>query len=93
MNSYYIYYKVPAQAEAQLKPAVEDLQRSLAAKSGVRGRLLRRRDKTDTWMEIYEDVGDPDAFESLLGSELKRVRFAELLGPDSPRRTEVFQSF
>jgi hypothetical protein len=91
MSSYYIYYKVPGDVAAKLKPAVEDLQRSLEGKTGVIGRLLCRKDKPDTWMEIYEDVPDPAGFEAALGSELQRVRFAELLGSESARRTEVFQ--
>src|SRR4051812_42339236 len=64
--SYYIYYKVPAQLAAQLRPVVQELQRSMAAKTGVRGKLLCRRDKAETWMEVYEDVVDAVGFEAVL---------------------------
>ena len=41
-TSYYIYYKVPPAREAQLKPAVEELQRLLAVRTGVKGRQIGR---------------------------------------------------
>jgi hypothetical protein len=88
--SYYIYYRVAPQLAGRVRPAVEELQRSLAAKAGVKGRLLCRRDKPETWMEIYENVADGDGFEAALGAELDRLRLAEMLGPGA-RRTEVFR--
>ena len=91
MTSYYIYYKVaPARADAE-RAAVTEMQRTLAGRTGITGRLLCRRDKPDTWMEIYENVSDGDAFEAALGSELGRLRFDELLGKDGSRITEVFR--
>ena len=90
-TSYYIYYKVPPEREAQLKPAVEELQRLLAARTGVKGRLLCRRDKPETWMEVYEPVAEDTEFLATLEAELERVRFAELLGTDVPRHTEIFR--
>jgi uncharacterized protein DUF4936 len=90
-SSYYIYYKVPAAAATRLRAAAEDLQRSVAAKTGIAGRLLCRRDKAETWMEVYEDVGDEQRFEGALNAELERLRFAELLGAGSARVTEIFR--
>jgi hypothetical protein len=93
--SYYIYYKVPSHAAALLRPTVQALQRALSGKTGVASKLLCRRDKADpalqTWMEVYEDVADTDGFEAALGAELERLRVADLLGPESARRTEVFR--
>ncbi|OGA87621.1 MAG: hypothetical protein A3G27_18790 [Betaproteobacteria bacterium RIFCSPLOWO2_12_FULL_66_14] len=89
--SYYIYYNVaPAQAE-RVRSAVTELQRSLAASAGIAGRLLCRRDKPQTWMEIYENVADEAAFEAVLERELARLQFSSLLGPGSSRCTEVFR--
>jgi hypothetical protein len=89
--SYYIYYSVaPAQAEC-VRLAVSELQRSLAAGTGVAGRLLCRRDRPQTWMEIYENVADEAAFEAALERELERLQFSSLLGPGSPRHIEVFR--
>jgi hypothetical protein len=91
--SYYIYYNVaPAQAES-VRAAVAELQRRLAATCGTAGRLLCRRDKPQTWMEVYEDVSDEQAFETRLAQELVRLDFGRLLGPGSNRVTEVFRPF
>jgi hypothetical protein len=87
--SYYIYYKVASEAAARVRPAVEALQRALSAKTGANGRLLCRRDKPETWMEVYDDVADAQAFEAALNAELERVGFAQL-GAE-PRRTEIFR--
>ena len=89
--SCYIYYKVPADAASRLKPAVEELQRLMVARTGVHGRLLCRRDKTDTWMEVYEPVPEGSEFLEALDAELDRVHFHELLGGDGQRRTEIFR--
>ena len=89
--SFYIYYRVPAQNSQPIRAAVNDLQRALMAKTGVAGQLLCRHDDPRTWMEIYENVPDADAFLSVLGGELERLRFDELLGRGSSRQTEIFR--
>jgi hypothetical protein len=91
VNSYYIYYKVAPERAERLRLAVADLQRALGAATGVQGRLLCRRDRQETWMEVYEEVGDPALFEDCMERELQRIGFADLLGSDSPRRSEIFQ--
>jgi hypothetical protein len=89
--SYYIYYRVKPEQAADVRSAVIELQRSLAEKIGVTGRLLCRRDQPDTWMEVYENVGDADAFEALLANELERLKFQDRLGAGSSRQLEVFR--
>lgn len=91
MTSYYIYYKVAAAQVERVRSATDELQRTLAAKTGVRGRLLCRRDQPDTWMEVYENIADEAAFDTTLKSALERLRFAELLGPEACRVTEIFR--
>ena len=41
-------------------------------------------------MEVYEGVVDAAGFEAVLGAEVERLRFSDVLGADS-RRTEVFR--
>ena len=89
--SFYVYYEVSALNEDKVRAAAKDLQRSVAGATGVQGRLLCRRDKTQTWMEVYEGVPDAAAFQSFLDSEAQRLRFAELLAPRSRRMTELFR--
>src|SRR5581483_1801245 len=89
--SYYIYYKVPRENAAAARAAVEKLQRDVAAATGVRGRLLRRRDDETTWMEIYEDVEDGAKLEAALDELARRHGVAALLSPGGGRRREVFR--
>ena len=89
--SFYIYYEVNARNEDRVRAAALALQQAVAGATGVQGRLLCRRDKTQTWMEVYEGVPDAAAFQAVLESEAQRLRFAELLAPHSRRITELFR--
>ena len=93
MLSYYVYYRVPRENAGRARAAVESLQRELAASTGVRGRLLRRRDDETTWMEIYEDVSDAGRVEAALDELVRRHGIAALLAPGSARKQEIFASF
>ncbi len=88
-SNFYIYYRVPAKDSARVRGAVEELQRLIAARSGVNGRLLCREDDPQTWMEIYESVPDTEGFQQLLDEEMARLRLEELIG--SARHTEIFR--
>ncbi len=87
--NFYIYYRVPAEDSSRLRGAVEELQRVLAARTGINGRLLCREDDPRTWMEIYENVPDAEGFEQLLETELERLGLEVLIG--SARHTEIFR--
>ena len=87
----YIYYKVTPDNQGQIRLAAQSLQQAINAATGINGRLLCRRDKPDTWMEVYEGVPDADAFIALLDREAARLQFAELLGAGSRRMTELFR--
>ena len=73
MTSYYIYYRVQADRVASLQDEVRQLFRVVEAATGVRGRWMRRRDEPTTYMEIYEDVRDEQAFEALLEREAAKL--------------------
>jgi hypothetical protein len=67
--NYYVYYKV---AEAQLpvvRRSVQSLFNEIELKFKIQGRWMRRRDDPSTYMEVYEDVQDENAFEALLARE------------------------
>ncbi|MCD5361759.1 DUF4936 family protein [Chromobacterium aquaticum] len=57
----YCYFKADAD-DAALLSRLRALQSALQARTGVPGRLLRRRDDAGTWMEVYEGISDADAF-------------------------------
>jgi hypothetical protein len=69
VTSYYIYYRVEAGRLPGLRAEVERVLGAVERATGVRGRWMRRRDKPDTYMEVYEDVRDEAAFEAMLARE------------------------
>ena len=87
--SYYIYYRVAQAAHAQT--LVRDIQAALKSRTGISGRLLRKRDDPSTWMEIYEGVGDAGKFEQCLAAVLQATDFAAALATGSVRHMECFE--
>jgi len=73
VTSYYVYYRVEADRVASLQQEIRQLFRSIEAATGVRGRWMRRRDAPTTYMEVYEDVRDERAFETLLEREAAKL--------------------
>jgi hypothetical protein len=80
--NYYVYYKVDPARVPALRVSVEALFDRIEKALGVRGRWMRRHDDPTTYMEVYEDVNDEQAFEALLARE------SPALGPE--RRVERF---
>ena len=87
--SLFVYYRVSA-PDSTVQARVDAMQSDLFAATGVRGRLLRRRDDPTTWMEIYEPVTDAVAFEQSLDAALARHGFSALLASGDVRHTEHF---
>ena len=76
----YVYYRPPVPSAA-LARAVRALQAALAGQYGVRGQLLARRDaKGETWMEVYEGLADPRAFDMALAGALAEDSLSARLG-------------
>lgn len=65
-------------------------QKEIAERSGVRGRLLRKRGEPDLWMEVYESVADAERFECALAEAIETHKLASLVRPDTVRMTECF---
>jgi hypothetical protein len=81
VTSYYVYYKV--EEGKDLRPFVQRILEAVESETRIQGRWLRRRDDPSTYMEVYEDVKDDEAFEALL---------ARLSGDfPVPRRVEIFR--
>jgi hypothetical protein len=93
MLSYYVYYRVPREQAERARASVASLQRDVAARTGITGRLLRRRDDETTWMEIYDDVRDAAQLEAALADGVREHGIAALLAPGTARKQEVFRSF
>lgn len=88
MNHYYIYYRVSPKNAAEAETLVRSMQARLACRSGVGGRLLKKRDEPGLWMEIYEDVDEPERFERLLDQAVDEFDLAMFL--DGQRHVECF---
>ncbi|MBV8032688.1 MAG: DUF4936 family protein [Betaproteobacteria bacterium] len=80
--NYYVYYKVEAGQLPSVRAWVDRFFRAAKERFKVDGRLLRRRDDPATYMEVYEGIADPDAFDAFLETE------ARVLGID--RHVERF---
>lgn len=88
MNHYYIYYRVSAHLEHEAELAVRTMQARLTCRSGVSGRLLKKRDDPGLWMEVYEQVADPDRFERTLNQAIDEFDVSMFM--ETPRKLECF---
>lgn len=86
--NYYIYYRVSDNNASEAETLVRSMQARLACRSGVAGRLLKKRGEAGLWMEVYEDVADPERFEHLLEQAVDEFDLAMFL--DGTRHTECF---
>ena len=84
----YIYYRVH-DTDAAIERA-HAMQHALAAQSGIRGRLLQRRDDPDTLMEIYTGITDVAAFEAALAAAVTACGLDTLIQPGAARHVERF---
>jgi len=93
MLNYYVYYRVPRENFDRALAAAASLQQRLAERTGVTGRLMRRRDDDTTWMEVYEDVPDAPQLEAALAELVRELGLAALLVPGTTRKQEVFRGW
>ena len=70
----YVYFRV-SDDTATLLAALQAMQQELRL-SGVRASLARRRDDAATWMEIYEDIAEPEHFSQQLAEARSRHQLA-----------------
>jgi hypothetical protein len=90
MTSYFIYYRVAPSHATEITSTVNAIFQDVHDATGIRGRLMRRADGSDTWMEIYGHVTDQAAFDTALAQAVDRNRFDKLLAADSKRHIERF---
>ncbi len=69
--SYFVWYRLAGDA-CEARAAVTAMMLDVAVDCGVVGRLMKRTDDPSTWMEVYETVDDPVAFELTLAEALER---------------------
>jgi hypothetical protein len=88
--SYFIYYRVEPGAMDAARNRVLDAQACIAAQTGVRGRLLIKREEPGLWMEVYEAVPEAQGFEGALAEAARSFRLDDVLLPGTTRRMECF---
>ena len=89
---YYIYYRIDTTREAALLAALSAMQTSLQAATGIAGRVRRRLDDPQTWMEVYEGVNNQRLFELELGCHVQSHALYDFLAPESVRHLERFRA-
>lgn len=89
---YYVYYRIDTTREAALLAALNAMQASLQAATRVAGRVRRRLDDPQTWMEVYEGVSNQRLFELELGCHVQSHGLYDFLAPDSVRHLERFRA-
>lgn len=91
LKNYFIYYRIRDGLDLDdAHTSVRSMQAALERRTGVRGRLFSRFHEDATWMEVYENVDTPEAFEQILREELEHHRVGELVQPGSARHLECF---
>jgi Domain of unknown function (DUF4936) len=88
--SYYIYYRVDAVQVDACAIAVQKLLAAVRVRTGIQGRILKKRNEPLLWMEIYEPVADEAEFEWELAEAVAASGITTLLQAGSARHTECF---
>ncbi len=89
----YVYYRLREGVDTNSAiEAIRNMQEELVGRHGARAELLRRRDDSSTWMEIYDLLDDADDFELCLVEAVARHQLDDLLTADTERHIERFVS-
>lgn len=88
---HYVYYRIDPTRAAAAAASVARAQEDLRQRTGVAGRRVRRADDATTWMEIYENVSDRNAFEACLSAVVREHGLERWLAPDARRHLECFE--
>ena len=89
-HGFYVYYRIEATNKPAALIAVQQLFSVVLEHESIAGRLLKRADDAETWMEIYEGIRDPARFRARLdGAAISCGMFA--LAQDARRHVEHFE--
>lgn len=86
-TNYFVWYRVQHD-DLDTETAIRSMMSRLACRSGVGGRLLKKREEAGLWMEIYLDVADAVSFERLLQQAVDEYDVEMFI--DGKRCTECF---
>lgn len=86
----YVYYRIAASDQDAAADAVRRILAAVASATGVMGRCMRREDDPETWMEVYDAVGDAAAFCATLAGVAGTEGLDALIAPHGARHVERF---
>jgi len=89
--SCYVYYRVSPGHVAQASAAARETILAMQTATGVDARLMTKVAEPLLWMEVYEDIGDQDAFLSAMRQCVQNSGLGDWLADGGKRHTEVFQ--
>lgn len=87
MVSYFVWYRVQRD-DHDTETTIRSMMTRLACRTGVSGRLMKKRDEPRLWMETYSDVTDSVTFEHLLQQAVDEYDVDMFI--DGKRCTECF---
>lgn len=88
MFNVYVYYRLNPRHADEAETPIRALMVSLACRCGVTARLLKKRAEPLLWMETYEGVTDPDAFNRELARAMDEYDVGVFI--DGERHLECF---
>ena len=85
--NYYVWYRVERD-DADTETAVRSMMARVGCRTGIAGKLMKKRGEPLLWMEIYENVPEPTAFERILAEKADEFDVGMFI--DGARRVECF---
>jgi len=85
----YVYYQVARAGASKSEARIHEMQSALCDRTGVAGRLLKKKDQPLLWMEVYENVTGED-FEDALTRIVEEYGARQILEPGAQRHIECF---
>lgn len=87
--TYCVWYRLREPGNREAETVIRSMLARLACRTGITGRLLKKRDAPDTWMELYPDVTEPARFEPALTALAEQYDIEMFLA--DRRHVECFQ--
>jgi hypothetical protein len=85
--NFYVWYRVERD-DSDTETAVRSMMARVGCRTGIRGKLMKKRDEPLLWMEIYENVPDSSSFERILAEKADEFDVGMFI--DGTRRVECF---
>lgn len=85
--TYCVWYRVTDDGP-DTETVLRSMMARLACRTGISGRLMKKRDEPRLWMEVYQGIVDADAFESRLAQAVDEYDVDMFVAGE--RRVECF---